>query len=69
MKKHFAGVVHLNYIFPAPESAIFNVTAQNITNFRRFSTEQQKSKYIDLLSKEPKVINNQENIASRAYKL
>ncbi|WP_367302087.1 type III toxin-antitoxin system ToxN/AbiQ family toxin [Lactobacillus helveticus] len=43
--------------------------AQNITNFRRFSTEQQKSKYIDLLSKEPKVINNQENIASRAYKL
>ena len=52
------------------------MTAQNITNFRRFSTEQQKSKYIDLLSKEPKVINkepkvinNEENIASRAYKL
>ena len=69
IKKHFAGVVHLNYMFPAPESAIFNVTAQTITNFRRFSTEQQKSKYIDLLNKELKVINNEENIASRAYKL
>lgn len=69
IKKHFAGVIHLNYMFPAPKSVIYDVTAQNITQFRNFSSDQQKSKYIDLLNKELKVILNEENIADRAYKL
>lgn len=57
-KKHLAGVVHLNYMFPAPQQTLQYVTPQNIQSFRNFANEVQKSKYIDLLNKELFTINN-----------
>lgn len=57
-KKHLAGVVHLNYMFPAPQQTLKYVTPQNIQSFRSFANEVQKSKYIDLLNKELFTINS-----------
>lgn len=67
-KKHLAGVIHLNYMFPVPTSAIQRISAANIDLFRSFVDIKQKSKYIDLLNKELKTID-QLNLRKRALYL
>lgn len=66
--KHLAAVVNLNYMFPVPSKLLINVYPSNIEEFREFKNEKVKSKYIDLLNKELKVLNNS-SLESKAQKL
>ena len=51
-------VVNLRYMFPVPKEEIEELEYRNITNYREFDSETEKSKYIDLLKKELAAINN-----------
>ena len=66
--KHLAAVVNLNYMFPVPSKLLINVYPSNIEKFREFKNEKVKSKYIDLLNKELKVLNNS-GLENKAQKL
>lgn len=50
-------VVNLNYMFPIPKEYACDFEKKNIDTYRSFESEESKSKYIDLLDKELKVIN------------
>lgn len=50
-------VINLNYMFPIHKSLITNLQYKNIDNHRTFTSDEAKSKYIDLLNIELKVIN------------
>ncbi len=50
-------VVNLNYMFPVPKSEAYPFEKKKIDTYRTFSSEMEKSKYIDLLDTELKVIN------------
>ena len=52
------GVVNLNYMFPVFKDEIIKLEMSNIDTIRTFKNETQKSKYIDLLNRELKEINN-----------
>lgn len=51
-------VVNLNYMFPTPKNEVFPFDKKKIDTYRIFMDEKEKSKYIDLLEKEIKVINS-----------
>lgn len=53
-------VVNLNYMFPVPKSEVTSFEKKKIDTYRYFSDNAEKSKYIDLLDKEMKVINRLE---------
>ncbi|MCI6986431.1 MAG: type III toxin-antitoxin system ToxN/AbiQ family toxin [Eubacteriales bacterium] len=50
-------VVNLNYMFPVHKSLIKKLEYRDIEQHRTFSSQQEKSKYIDLLTKELALIN------------
>lgn len=50
-------IINLNYMFPIHKSLMFDLRYKNIENYRKFKTEEEKSKYIDLLRLELKIIN------------
>lgn len=64
-------VVNLNYMFPVLKSEIEDLKYNNIDQCRTFKTEKEKSKYINFLKKEMKLINklNLEKAARRVYEL
>ncbi len=61
-------VVNLNYMFPIHKSLIQNLEYKDIDKHRTFKSEQDKSQYIDLLTKELEQINKL-NIDAKAKKL
>jgi len=61
-------VVNLNYMFPAPESIVSNLSYADIDSVRDFSSDQERSKYIRLLKDEISAIDNL-NIDQKAKKL
>ncbi|MGN9018351.1 type III toxin-antitoxin system ToxN/AbiQ family toxin [Lachnospiraceae bacterium HCP1S3_C3] len=64
-------VVNLNYMFPIPKEYTHDFEKKKIDTYRTFKSEQAKSKYIDLLDTELKVINSL-NLGEKAlyiYKL
>lgn len=50
-------VVNLNYMFPIHKSLLIDLEYKDIEKYRTFKNLEEKSKYIDLLSKELKQIN------------
>ena len=64
-------VVNLNYMFPIPKQYTQVFQNKNINQYRTFSSEDEKSKYISLLALELKAINklNLGDKASYIYKL
>ena len=50
-------VVNLNYMFPIPKQYTQVFQNKNINQYRTFSSEDEKSKYISLLALELKAIN------------
>ncbi len=61
-------VVNLNYMFPVPKSLVQNLDYKDIEQHRSFKSAAEKSRYIDLLTKELKKINAL-GIACKAKKL
>lgn len=55
-------------MFPVPKSEITPFRKSKINEYRTFDTEEEKSKYINLLDKELRVINTL-NLVSSAKKL
>lgn len=70
-KDQFSGVINLNYMFPVPILYISNLEYSKIECIRSFSSEQEKSKYINLLKSEIFAINklNIDDKAKRLYNL
>ena len=58
-------VVNLNYMFPIPKGQTTPFEKKNIHSYRTFETEEEKSKYIDLLDRELLSINRM-NIGKKA---
>jgi len=52
----FYGVINLNYMFPVPSKYIYELKNSDIDTVREFESEETKSKYIDLLSKQMDII-------------
>ena len=50
-------VVNLNYMFPIPKNEVTPFAKKDIGTYRTFKSEEEKSKYIDLLDSEMKMIN------------
>ena len=61
-------VVNLNYMFPIHKSLVEKLEYKNIEKHRTFMSPQEKSQYIDLLTKELEQINKL-NIDTKAKKL
>lgn len=55
---HLIAVVNLNYMFPIPKECTSDFKKKEIDNYRTFKSEDAKSKYIDLLDTELRVINS-----------
>ena len=68
---HLIAVVNLNYMFPIPKEYTHDFVKKKIDTYRTFKSEKAKSKYIDLLDTELKVINtlNLDKKAIRVYNL
>lgn len=64
-------VINLNYMFPVPQSEVCRFEKKKIDSYRTFSSEDEKSKYIDLLDRELAVINtlNLSVAALEVYKI
>lgn len=62
-------VVNLNYMFPIPKDEVSPFIKKNIDTYRTFKSEEEKSKYIDLLDSEMKMINkmNLSDAAKNVY--
>nr|DAF48196.1 MAG TPA: Toxin ToxN, type III toxin-antitoxin system [Siphoviridae sp. ctJLl6] len=62
-------VINLNYMFPIPKSLKNVLKYKNIDTYRKFDTDKEKSKYINLLKTEKKVLNqmNLEKSAKLVY--
>lgn len=56
-KQSLIGVVNFNYMFPVCDSAITELTYQNLSNVKDFDSEADKSKYWKFLQKQIKIIN------------
>ena len=67
-KYDLIAVVNLNYMFPVLKEELINITYKDIDKFRSFKNSLEKSKYINLLKKELKEINNS-NIDLKAKRL
>jgi len=65
------GAINLNFMFPVPKEFIGLIEYSEIEHYRIFDSEEEKSKYIDLLRKELKKINSStvQNNAKKLYKL
>ena len=61
-------VVNLNYMFPIPKEETSPFVKKNIHTYRTFKTEKEKSKYIDLLDTELKIVNNMD-LGTKAQEL
>lgn len=61
-------VVNLNYMFPIPKDEVSPFEKSKIDTYRAFKSEKEKSKYIDLLDSEMKMINTM-NISEAAQAL
>lgn len=61
-------VINLNYMFPIPKSEVFPFEKSQIHTYREFTSEKEKSKYIDLLDTELSVINTMD-IGTKARNL
>ena len=61
--------INLKYMFPSPKQYVYPFKRKNIHTYRSFKSEDAKSKYIDLLDTEMKVINtmDMENKARVVY--
>lgn len=57
-RNRLIAVVNLNYMFPIPKNQTSPFVKKDIDTYRTFKTEQEKSKYIDLLDAELSVINS-----------
>ena len=66
-----AAVVNLNFMFPVPKTEIENLQYRDIERHRSFRSPQEKSQYIDFLSRELAQINTLgiEAKARRLYRL
>lgn len=66
-----AAVVNLNYMFPVPKAEMQEMKYKDIEQHRTFRSLQEKSRYIDLLSKELAQINtlDMETKAKKVYHL
>lgn len=62
-------VVNLNYMFPIPKSMKVVLKYKDIEQHREFNSDEEKSKYIDLLKTEMKILNkmNLEKFAKVVY--
>lgn len=56
--KKLIAVINLNYMFPIPKSQTSPFEKKNIHTYRNFKSEEEKSRYIDLLDRELLVINS-----------
>ncbi|MDE7445874.1 MAG: type III toxin-antitoxin system ToxN/AbiQ family toxin [Lachnospiraceae bacterium] len=61
-------VINLNYMFPIPKSEVFPFEKNQIHTYRTFTSEKEKSKYIDLLDIELSAINSMD-IGTKAKEL
>ncbi|MDD6444840.1 MAG: type III toxin-antitoxin system ToxN/AbiQ family toxin [Lachnospiraceae bacterium] len=61
-------VVNLNYMFPIPRDEVSPFVKKDIGTYRTFKSEEEKSKYIDLLDSEMKMINTM-NLSEAAKKV
>jgi protein AbiQ len=61
-------VVNLNYMFPIPKNEVTPFMKKDIDTYRTFKSEEEKSKYIDLLDTELKMINTM-NLSKAAKEL
>jgi protein AbiQ len=61
-------VVNLNYMFPIPKNEVTPFIKSQIDTYRTFKSVDEKSKYIDLLDSEMKMINTL-NLSEAAEKL
>ena len=70
-KARLIAVVNLNYMFPIPKKYASDFKKKDIHLYRNFESEKAKSKYIDLLDTELKIINsmNFEDKARYIYNL
>lgn len=55
--KRLIAVVNLNYMFPIPKECTFDFEKKDIDSYRTFESEEDKTKYIDLLNIELAEIN------------
>ena len=65
---HLTGVIWLNHMFPCTENLLTNINGQNINQVRRFRNLLDKKKYLSLLTKELRAINNM-NLIRRSKKV
>lgn len=56
-QKELIAVVNLNYMFPIPKKYTYDFEKNKIDTYRTFESDESKSKYINLLNMELKVIN------------
>lgn len=61
-------VVNLNYMFPIPKNEKIELEYKDIDLHRTFSSETEKSKYINLMKRELKAINDM-HLEKNAYKI
>lgn len=65
-------VINLNFMFPVPKNYLFDIEYKNIDNYRKFNNPIQKSKYIQLLKIQLKILNTSidiESLAKQVYDL
>ncbi len=64
-------VVNLNYMFPVHKSLVNDLKYADIDKYRSFTSEEEKSKYIDLLNMEMHEINRRdiESASQNLYRL
>lgn len=69
--KRLIAVVNLNYMFPIPKAETTPFEKKEIHTYRTFKSEEEKSKYIDLLDAELAMINSLDigTKAEELYKL
>lgn len=67
-KNRVIGVVNLNYMFPVFKNRIVRLKMSDIDSLRSFTSNEQKTKYINLLNKEMREINNLP-IEKNAYRI
>lgn len=69
-EQQLLAVINLNNMIPVLDKCVTQIKYNNVSNFRSFETEQEKTNYIYLLQKEKKVIDSITTILSeKAVKL
>ncbi len=57
-KGKLLGAVNLNYMFPVPKESIIPISYANITDYKTFKTEEDKSQYVHFLKMQIKILND-----------